>query len=419
VLLDAQRGAARVVLGSAQAPRQIDLVDFRAESLESDLRGRDFTVNAIAVSLRSLLQRGRAPLVDPTSGLDDLRRRRLRLADPGALDDDPLRILRAVRLGFQLRFTLAQPLRDAIRKSAPRLFAVAAERVRDEMVGVLGLPRAGQALRELDRLGALGVILPELNPMKAVAQPRPHRFTVWEHSLRAVESLETLFGNLALLDPHSARLSEHLAEPLGGGLTRREVLKLAALLHDVAKPRTRTVEKGRVRFIGHDLSGASIARTIGQRLRLSGRATQVLERLVLHHLRLMHLGQLPVVSRRARYRFFRDLEGEAQDLLLLSLADAAAVRGVSPAEVWRAPASRLIAELLGGWKEDQALVSETSLLRGEDVMAAFGLEPGPPVGRLLALAREAQALRLVSDRAEALDYLRRTKDAIDHRGAGA
>lgn len=419
VLLDEQRGAARVVLRSGLARCQIDFTDFRAESLAGDLRGRDFTVNAIAVSLRSLLRRGRAPLVDPTNGLLDLDRRRLRLANPGALDDDPLRILRAIRLGFHLRLTLTPSLRTAIRRSAPRLSEVAAERVRDELLGLLALPCAGQALRELDRLGALDAILPELAPMKGVAQPRPHRFSVWEHSVRAVESVEALLLNLAFLDPHSAGLSEHLAEPLGDGLSRREVLKLAALLHDVAKPRTRTVEKGRVRFIGHDLIGASIARAIGQRLRLSGKAIQALERLVLHHLRLMHLGQLSVVSRRARYRFFRDLEREAQDLLLLSLADAAAVRGVSPAEIWRGPGGRLIAELLGGWKEDHALVSEPPLLRGEDVMAAFGLPPGLPVGRLLAMAREAQALRMISSKAEALDYLRRAKDAIDHRGPGA
>lgn len=419
VLLDEQRGAARVVLGSGRNPRQIDLTDFRADSLADDLRGRDFTVNAIAVSLRSLLQRARAPLVDPTSGRLDLDRRLLRLASPGALDDDPLRILRAVRLRFHLRFTLTPPLRAAIRRSAPRLSEVASERIREELVGLLALPRTGQTLRELDRLGAMDAILPELAPMKGVAQPRPHRFTVWEHSLRAVDSVETLLLNLALLAPHSAGLSEHLAEPLGDGFTRREVLKLAALLHDVAKPRTRTVREGQVRFIGHDLIGASIVRAIGQRLRLSGKVIQVLERLVLHHLRPMHLARLPIVSRRARYRFFRDLEREAQDLLLLSLADAAAVRGVSPSDIWREPGGRLVAELLGGWKEDQALISEPPLVRGEDVMAAFGLPPGPAVGRLLALAREAQALQMISNKAEALDHLRHLKDAIDHDGGGA
>jgi putative nucleotidyltransferase with HDIG domain len=419
VTLDRERGAARVVLGAATGLRQIDLTDFRADSLEGDLRRRDFTVNAIAVSLRALAHGGRAPLVDPTDGRQDLARRRLRAAGPGALEDDPLRALRGVRLAFLLRFTLTPQLRSALRKSAPRLSEVAAERIREELTALLVLPHAGQGLRELDRLGLLGAVLPEVAPMKTVAQPRPHRFTVWEHSLRAVESGEALFSNLSALEPYATELAAHLAEPVGDGLTRRELLKLALLLHDVAKPQTRAVIRERVRFIGHDVIGASISRSIGQRLRLAGSVVVVLERLVRHHLRPMHLAQLPTVSRRARYRFFRDLEREAQDLLLLSLADAAAVRGVSPLDVWRGPFGRLVADLLGGWQEDQRLAGAPPLLRGEDVMGAFHLPPGPEVGRLLALAREARALGKVRTGEQALDYLRDRTQRIDQGGSRA
>src|SRR5207249_9519913 len=102
---------------------------------------------------------------------------------------------------------------------------------------------------------------------------------------------------------------------------------LAALLHDVAKPETRRVVEGRVRFFEHDLVGAERARAIGQRLRLPERAVGVLERLVRHHLRPMHLGATDRVTPRARYRFYRDLREDTQDLLLLALADAAAVTG--------------------------------------------------------------------------------------------
>lgn len=409
VLLDEARGAARVAFGPGGGLRQLDLTDFRAASLEQDLRGRDFTVNAIAASLRSLVRNGQAPLIDPTHGQSDLARRNLRLPGPGALEEDPVRALRGVRLAFLLRFKLTPTVRAAMRRVAPRLSTVAPERIRDELAGLLALPHAGRSLRELDRLGLLEAFLPEVAPMKAATQPRPHRFTVWEHSLRTVEAVDALLLNLSALEPYTAELGAHLLEPIGDGLTRREIVKLAALLHDVAKPQTRTVREGRVRFIGHDVTGASVARAIGQRLRLSRRAVQVLERLVQHHLRPMHLGQLSAVSRRARYRFFRDLEREAQDLLILTLADAAAVIGVPPVDVWRGPGGRLVADLLGGWKEDQARAGAPPLLRGEEVMAAFGLRPGPEVGRLLALVREAQALGTVSSREEALDHLRRSR----------
>ncbi|MBI4242030.1 MAG: HD domain-containing protein [Candidatus Rokubacteria bacterium] len=413
VALDEARGAGRVVFKAEPGHRQVDLTDFRASALEADLRGRDFSVNAIAVPLGPLVRDTQARVVDPSGGLIDLARRRLRLAGPGVFEADPLRALRGVRLASQLGFSLDAQARRAARAVAPKLTTVSPERQREELVRLLSVPEASRALGQLDQLGLLEAVLPEIGPMKRAAQPTPHRFSVWEHSLRAVDAVDRLLADLDELAPHADELTAHLGEALGDGLTRREVLKLAALLHDVAKPRCRQVVDGRIRFIGHDAVGADMARAIAQRLRLSSAATAVLERLVRHHLRLMHLAQVAEVSRRARYRFFRDLGVEAQDLLLLTLADAAAVRGLAAATVWRGSLGRLVADLLGGLKEDRQQVGAPPLLRGEDVMAAFGLAPGPEVGRLLALAREAQDLGQVRTREEALAYLAATESALD------
>jgi poly(A) polymerase len=133
----------------------------------------------------------------------------------------------------------------------------------------------------------------------------------------------------------------------------------------------------------------------------------VLERLVAEHLRPMHLAQAGAVTRRARFRFFRALGDEAQDLLLLALADAAALDGAAPLSVWAGAGGLVVRTLMAGAEEEAAAALAPALLRGEDVMAAFGVAPGPEVGRLLALAREAQALGLVSTRDEALAHLRR------------
>src|SRR5207245_1868969 len=160
-------------------------------------------------------------------------------------------------------------------------------------------------------------------------------------------------ARLDALEPFGEELRAHMDEPLGGGVTRGPVLKLAALLHDVAKPETRRVVEGRVRFFEHDLVGAERVRAIGRRLRLPERA--------------------------------------------------AAVAGAPPLRVWRHAA--LIRDLLGGWEEQQAVEAAPPLLRGEDVMARLGLSPGPAVGHLLVRVREAQALGRVGTRAEALAYL--------------
>ncbi len=262
----------------------------------------------------------------------------------------------------------------------------------------------------LDRWGALEVLLPECAAMKATAQSLPHLFDVWEHSLRAVEAADLLVDHVRELAPWGDEIYKHLGEPLGDGGSRREALKLAALLHDVAKPETRSVEAGRTRFIGHDAIGALRVVAIAGRLRLSGRMTAVLERLVRHHLRPMHLAQSGGISRRARFRFFRDLGDEARDLLLLALADAAGLRGDSPLGVWEGDDGRVLRELMAGHAEETAALSALPLLDGRDMMAAFGLPPGPAIGRLLCLLREAQAVDAVTTREAALAYLRRARD---------
>jgi poly(A) polymerase/tRNA nucleotidyltransferase (CCA-adding enzyme) len=397
--LDAERGAARVVTSAGQ----LDVADWRAPTLAEDLAARDFTINAIAVPLRALVRDGVAPIVDPTGGLADLGAARVRPAGPGVLGEDPLRTLRGVRLEATLGFRLTAEAARAIRSAGPGLAHVSAERQRDELLVLLGLPRAGRALRRLDALGLLPALFPEVEPMRRTAQPRPHRFDVLEHSLRAVEAADRLVARLGGLGGVGDDLDAHLAEEVGGGIDRARLLRLAAFLHDVSKPETRRVVGGRVRFLGHDVQGAARARAIGERLKLPGRAVATVERLVRHHLRPMHLAQAGEITRRARYRFFRDLAEDSRDLLLLVLVDAAAVTGISPFAVWRE--STVVRALMEGWQEQQQVRAAPPLLRGEDVMARFGLPPGPAVGAYLSRAREAQALGIVHTREEALSYL--------------
>jgi poly(A) polymerase/tRNA nucleotidyltransferase (CCA-adding enzyme) len=399
LVLDAERGAARVVAGASR----LDITDWRAATLAADLGARDFTVNALAVPLRALLRDGAAAIVDPTGGLVDLAAGRLRSANARVLADDPLRTLRGVRLEATLGLRLTPATVRAIRAVAPSLPTVSAERMRDELLLLLGLPRAGRALRRLDALGLLAALFPEVEPMRVTAQPRPHRFDVLEHSLRAVEGADGLLGDLAIFGDIAEDLGAHLAEDVGGGVDRVRLLRLAALLHDVAKPETRRVERGRVRFFEHDVIGAGQARAIGERLRLPGRAVAIVERLVRQHLRPMHLAQSGEITGRARYRFFRDLAEDSRDLLLLAIVDGAAVTGISPRAAWRQ--SWVVRELMAGWQEQRAAEIAPPLLRGEDVMRHFDLAPGPAVGALLDRAREAQALGIVRTREDALRYL--------------
>src|SRR5437867_553252 len=309
-----------------------------------------------------LVTRGRAPIVDPPGGLADLAARRLRPAGPGVLDDDPLRALRAVRLEATLGLRLTAPAARAVRRAAPGLERVSPERVRDGLLIRLPLPDTARALRRADALGLLAVVVPEIEAMRVTAQPAPHRFDVLEHSLRAVAGCDRLLARLDALAPYGEELAAHVAEPLGGGARRAAALKLAALLHDVSKPETRQRIAGRVRFFEHDVIGARRVRALGERLRLPERVIAVVERLVRHHLRPMHLGHAAAITPRARYRFYRDLREDTRDLLLLVLADGAAVTGASPLATWRR--AGVVRELLAGWSEQREAETRPALLRG-------------------------------------------------------
>jgi putative nucleotidyltransferase with HDIG domain len=404
VVLDEDRRVGRVV-----AAVHTDLADFDAPTLDADLGRRDFTVNALAVPLDELCGHGVAAVIDPTGGLADIMAGRVRPCGPGVVAADPVRALRGVRLALRPGFALHAEAEAQIIAAAPALARVAGERVREELAGILRAPDTGRGVRLMDRLGLAGALFPESSAMRATAQSEPHRFDVWEHSLRAVEAADMILSDVDRLAPAGLTLRPHLASAVGDGLTRHEVLKLAALLHDVAKPETKTVTEGRIRFIGHDVLGAERAREVAQRLRLSSRAADVLARLVAHHLRPMHLGHAIELTRRARHRFFRDLGDEARDLLLLALADAAAVRGEPPFAVWQGPGGAVLRALMAGVDEEERAATAAPLVRGEDVMAAFGVGPGPEVGRLLAEVRQAQALGVVATREEALAYLRRAR----------
>src|SRR5207245_8464502 len=227
VALDPDRGAARVLARGMC----LDVTDWRAPTLEDDLAARDFTVNALAVPVRELLSRGRAGVIDPTGGLADLRARRLRVHEPRVLTEDPLRTLRGVRLEAALGFRLTSTTVQAIRAAAPGLAGLAAERIRDELLAVLALPRAGRAFRRLDALGLPAGVMPAVEPMRGATQPSPHRFAVLEHSLRAVEGADALMEQLHELRPFGVELAEPMAAALGGCVRGRLGLSCVAILH--------------------------------------------------------------------------------------------------------------------------------------------------------------------------------------------
>lgn len=412
VLLDPERGIHRVAGIAAHGARwRVDVSTLQG-SIDEDLRRRDFTVDAIAVALSATeAPVEQWPLIDPSGGLADLRDGVIRQVSAEALVDDPLRLLRAVRIAAQTGFTIEPETERAVRKHAALLADVSAERVREELLTILALPGVGRSLELLDEFGLLDVVLPELSPARGVTQPVEHHWDVFHHTLHCVDYAEQVLDEgFRASDPAGRHVpwpewaSDYFDEVYADGHTRATYLKLACLLHDVAKPETKSVQpNGRVRFLGHPVKGATTARRALQRLRTSRKAQEAVGIMVEQHLRpsqLAQRGEMP--TSRAVYRYYRDLKDVAVDTLYLCMADYLAARGPDlDMDDWARHCERMRFTLDEG-RAQRAPERQERLLTGDDLMTLFDLPSGPELRPLLAMVQESGAAGEVKTREEAV-----------------
>ncbi|MFP3879665.1 MAG: HD domain-containing protein [Dehalococcoidia bacterium] len=451
VLLDEANQIARVVVveGKQQnresrgAERHYDFSTFSSD-IESDLARRDFTINAIALEVSRFAtadtpvatvsremarffaeERFSHKLIDPFSGQEDLRNKTVRAVSRHIFEADAARLLRAARLAAELDFAIEPETESLVRSHSQAIAEVSGERIREELLRLLVLPKAAHHLRHLDKLGLLVAIIPELAECKGVEQPTVHFWDVFEHSLQTVAAIEFLtresdweYGNDDMLAsaPWSRKINSHLSQEVSGGSNHRTLLKLGALLHDIAKPMTKSIDDtGRARFLGHTKEGATVTAAILERLRFSNREIRLVESLVYHHLRPVQMSNEGLPSQRAIYRYFRDTGDAGIDILLLALADYLASRGpLASMEEWNSHC-RVINHIFHEHQKQRAKVLPVKLVDGHDIMNAFGLAPGPLIGELLTIVNEARASGELSTREEALALVRRQLSIVSNR----
>lgn len=445
-ILDAARDVARAILPAADGePFEVDVAQLRVPDLTGDLSLRDFTVNAIAMDLAS----PDLALFDPFGGRADLDRKLLRAVTEGAFVDDPLRTLRGVRIVAEMGFRIEDATFNLMRRDAPLLPLAAPERVREELMRIVVAPAGWEHLALLNDLGLLQRVLPESAAQVGVSQSAPHYQDVFNHTRSVLAHLAGLYaliwpdgrysvphpedgltipasagqwGDVAeMLTRYQRELQEHLKLPLAAGRIRRDLLCWAAVAHDWGKPAKRTIEdSGRVRFFDHDHWGALLVEARLGALKFSGDEIAYVARVTDLHMRPGQLAHEWPFSRRAEYRFFRDADNTAPDVVLLSLADHMATHAPAPeAGRWetRVKTSRELLESF--FRAHTERVAPAPLLNGRQVMAELGLPPGPRIGQLLEGLREAQATGEVRTEDDAWAWLReqvRAPGAVDAHG---
>lgn len=419
--------ASRVIVKMETGDITLDIASLHGQSLEEDLRARDFTINALASPLDEALS---LHLIDPLHGEQDLRARRLKAVQAGVFQADPLRMLRAVRLVARYKFSLDSDTRELIRRDAALLPTVAPERIHDELYAILELNGATAHLRLLDELGLLTVLIPEFIPAKGMRQPYPHYWDVFEHSLETIGALE-LIARICMpeMSHHVPPFSSHpFAHFIHNAAVAANIIqiqdlvreaeaqdifshtdlstprmKLAALLHDIGKPVTYTVaEDGSIRFYTHPQVGAPIALQITKRMSASTKDRRLAQLVAAHHMRPGQLGQDGEVTPRAIRRYFVDLGPAGIAVALFSLADHLATFGPQPlTAAWERHLS-VVSLLLTRYIRERDSILPPRLLSPEELMRRLKLQPGPRVGQLLEIIAEAQAEGTIHSKEEAL-----------------
>jgi len=415
VALDEFTKVVRVVVPIGENTYNLDIAPF-AGDIESDLVRRDFTINAVAIDLANIFS-GSMKFVDPYRGQSDLDKKVLRAVSDSIFRDDAARLLRAVRLAAELDLTIDAHTEALISKYASLASTVSGERLREELLRILALPGACEHVRYLDKVSLLTAIIPELQEIKFVEQPKEHYWDVFNHSVEMVATVEFVLRDqgwqyasedLLAMMPWTDTIQRHFDEKLSAESTRRTMMKLGALLHDIAKPQTKTVtDAGRTRFIGHTKQGAAAAVDILTRLRFSGKEIDYIESLVYNHLRPVQMANEGMPTNKAIYRYFRDTRDAGIDILYFALADYLAMRGPHiDMQEWQQH-NTLVSHILSEHYRQESQVLPVSLLDGNDLMTLFNLSPGPVIGKLLVYVREAHVNGEIRSRDDAIALVRK------------
>ncbi len=387
-----------------------DFTGFGNLSIEHDIRRRDFTVNALAAEI----DHGQpGPIIDLVQGQDDIRARVIRPVSEDSLRLDPLRLLRAMRFALELGFEVAPDVYEQARSVTLR--ETAAERIGAELLRIMDQPGSYPFILRLFELGRLQEILPELGPVFDDPELRHHTF----QTCYKVEELIAQPGFFARYEPEwdayfgqkaECRVQNAECRTADGAERaansepvpyRRALLKLAGLVHDIAKPETRfTNTEGEVHFYGHDSLGARVVgRVARERLRLSRAQTTMLKTLTAEHMRLHLLATTPDLTDRAVRRYFRDLGPEALGLMILCVADGWATAGRT------SHLEDTIARMFDQKRAEDSARRVRRLVTGDDLIE-LGLKPGPAFKVILQELEDLQVEGRITSKEQGIEYLK-------------
>lgn len=394
VVLDKEHGCARAVHKDAT----FDFSDFRGKGLKEDLLHRDFTINTLALELP--LKKNLPPsFIDYYGAAQDLKEGVIKATSAVSFKEDYVRILRAFSLSAQLGFRIDAKTLALAKKSKKELLGVAGERIREELFKILDCGESIRYIQQLDRAGILSYVIPQIEVMRSLKQGPYHHLDVWGHSLETLRQCERLFTEIN----KDRDILSYLNEKICAERTRKQLLKLVCLLHDIGKPRAYEVKEGKTRFHGHERIGRDIADVVSERLKLSTKEKFAIDTMIFWHLRPGYLADNARISERAKFRYFRDAGEEAVGILLLSVSDQRATRGPLTSATSRVQHEKVAFELIAEYFRRKKEKKFVRLINGDDLIKYLKLSPSPLFKVILQEVEETQAEGSVATKKQALD----------------
>ncbi len=435
--MDPELGVWRLV--THQHKIQIDLTAYQGKDLTADLKRRDFTFNSLAYPVSAkphiaitprkddtahvLLKRvRRAQIVDVTGGLADLKSRTIRLNGKDRFKEDPLRMLRAFRCAAELKFTITPSTLAQIKKDKKLISQPAGERIKEELDRLFAVPgKTYDFLVQMDRCGLLCALFPRLEEQRGCAEVYYGPEGVLRHTLLVCKRMDYLLEHLDKAFPKYAKKIAPFCQ-------NKPLYKMVARLHDIAKPATAKLKKGRLRFFYHEQVGARMAQKYLEHLHYSRADIRLMSAMIGEHLRPSNLASNDILTERGVYHFFRDLGEAAIPLLLLCWTDYtsyvtdAQLRRILPKSGARmmtiAQAERfknvgktlrhlqLLTYMMAQFFDKPASVKPIKIITGLDVMQTLHLKPGPHIGAVLEAVAVAQVEGKIKTRKDALEYMK-------------
>lgn len=374
VELDPVNEIYRVVFGDDY----IDFAKLLNNNLDDDIKRRDFTINAITYDINN------EKFVDITGGKKDFEEKIIRTYKISNLSDDPLRTLRAIRFQAKLGFRIDDEIINFIKENNSLILNVAPERIHQELIKTFEGKFLIDALFSMDETGLLDVIFPFFKDIKKIP-PNSH---------------------------HHLDLFHHLIETTGNIRINKPELKLAAFIHDLAKPDCWTIEKdtGRHRFIGHDELGAKKVVPFLKKLKFSNKEIEYISKMVQFHIYPSALMKDENVTERAIIRFIRKIGDDTLDLLELARADRLSARGPAVSDEMIEVNLSNLEKLKEKYFEISPKLKEMpKLVDGNEIMQILNLKPSPKLKEIIDEIKELQLEGKINTKEDAINFLKNYK----------